>query len=313
MMAGIKTVHVPYKGSGPGVLDLVSGRLEFMLNPMPEPVPFIKAGQAARARHLDGQADLGAARSAAGRRCGPGLRSPDLARPRRAGRNAAGNHQSPECRDDQGAQGPGIRTRMRGMGLEIYGTTPAAIRASSSRTRTRSGRRSSRRPAPGSTDHRHHVTGTGRHWPAQCAPAAAPALPCPVFTGRASQTTAISSRKMHRRHVEDVVGRQHVRLLVDQAVEHREALLPARVAVRLQVAPVPASMRIVGVIVLGELRVVQRRAVSQSVVAIDVPNAPAVIRTKLDKPGRGRNPLRRQARQGDRDSGMKKKPPPRPG
>jgi tripartite-type tricarboxylate transporter receptor subunit TctC len=45
MMTGIKTMHVPYKGSGPGVLDLVSGRLQFMLNPMPEPVPFIKAGK----------------------------------------------------------------------------------------------------------------------------------------------------------------------------------------------------------------------------------------------------------------------------
>jgi tripartite-type tricarboxylate transporter receptor subunit TctC len=45
MMAGIKAEHVPYKGSGPGVLDLVSGRLNFMLNPMPEPVPFIKSGR----------------------------------------------------------------------------------------------------------------------------------------------------------------------------------------------------------------------------------------------------------------------------
>jgi len=45
MMTGIQTMHVPYKGSGPGVLDLVSGRLQFMLNPMPEPVPFIKAGK----------------------------------------------------------------------------------------------------------------------------------------------------------------------------------------------------------------------------------------------------------------------------
>jgi tripartite-type tricarboxylate transporter receptor subunit TctC len=45
MMANIKTNHVPYKGSGPGVLDLVSGRLHFMLNPMPEPIAFIKSGK----------------------------------------------------------------------------------------------------------------------------------------------------------------------------------------------------------------------------------------------------------------------------
>jgi tripartite-type tricarboxylate transporter receptor subunit TctC len=45
MMADIKASHVPYKGSAAGVLDLVSGRLHFMLNPMPEPVSFIKAGK----------------------------------------------------------------------------------------------------------------------------------------------------------------------------------------------------------------------------------------------------------------------------
>ena len=35
---GTDLVHVPYKGSGPGVLDVISGRLQYMLNPMPEPV-----------------------------------------------------------------------------------------------------------------------------------------------------------------------------------------------------------------------------------------------------------------------------------
>jgi tripartite-type tricarboxylate transporter receptor subunit TctC len=45
MMAGVKTQHVPYKGSAPGVLDVMSGRIHFMLNPMPEPAPHIRSGK----------------------------------------------------------------------------------------------------------------------------------------------------------------------------------------------------------------------------------------------------------------------------
>ena len=45
MMAGIKSRHVPYKGSAAGVIDLVSGRLHYMINPMPEPLGFIKTGK----------------------------------------------------------------------------------------------------------------------------------------------------------------------------------------------------------------------------------------------------------------------------
>jgi tripartite-type tricarboxylate transporter receptor subunit TctC len=45
MMSGIRAVHVPYKGSAPGIVDLVSGRLHFMFNPMPEPLQFIQSGK----------------------------------------------------------------------------------------------------------------------------------------------------------------------------------------------------------------------------------------------------------------------------
>ncbi len=125
MMAGIKTVHVPYKGSGPGVLDLVAGRLEFMLNPMPEPVPFIKAGRlrglaTSTAKRISALPDLPPVADAI-----PGYEVvtwQGLVAP-------AGTPK--EIIDRLNAElikalkDPEFASRMRGMGLEIYGTTPA--------------------------------------------------------------------------------------------------------------------------------------------------------------------------------------------
>lgn len=44
-MAGIKTVHVPYKGTVPGLIDLISGRIHFMLGIMQATLPYVKAGK----------------------------------------------------------------------------------------------------------------------------------------------------------------------------------------------------------------------------------------------------------------------------
>lgn len=35
IMSGIKTVHVPYKGAGPALIDVASGQVHFMINSMP--------------------------------------------------------------------------------------------------------------------------------------------------------------------------------------------------------------------------------------------------------------------------------------
>ena len=37
--------HVPYKGGGPAIIDLVSGQVELLFNNMPELVPFVKVGK----------------------------------------------------------------------------------------------------------------------------------------------------------------------------------------------------------------------------------------------------------------------------
>ena len=45
-MAGIQLVHIPYKGGGPALLDLMGGRVPVMCSTLPSAVPHIKAGKA---------------------------------------------------------------------------------------------------------------------------------------------------------------------------------------------------------------------------------------------------------------------------
>jgi tripartite-type tricarboxylate transporter receptor subunit TctC len=44
-LTGTDILHVPYKGSGPAVTDLVGGRVQMMFNPLPPFLPHIKAGR----------------------------------------------------------------------------------------------------------------------------------------------------------------------------------------------------------------------------------------------------------------------------
>lgn len=45
MLAGIKTVHVPYKGGGPAITDLISGQIQYMLSAFPQALPHVKSGR----------------------------------------------------------------------------------------------------------------------------------------------------------------------------------------------------------------------------------------------------------------------------
>ena len=45
MMTGIDIVHVPYKGGGPGLVDLLSGQMQFMMTTTPAAMPHVKTGK----------------------------------------------------------------------------------------------------------------------------------------------------------------------------------------------------------------------------------------------------------------------------
>ena len=43
--AGLDLVHVPYKGTGPGVIDLIGGRVQLTMTGGPAVLPFVRAGK----------------------------------------------------------------------------------------------------------------------------------------------------------------------------------------------------------------------------------------------------------------------------
>ena len=45
MLADVRTQHIPYKGGGPAMLDLLGGHVQMMFSSPPESIPHIKAGK----------------------------------------------------------------------------------------------------------------------------------------------------------------------------------------------------------------------------------------------------------------------------
>ena len=70
--AGHQITHVPYRGSGPAMQDLIAGRIDFLCDVISTAVPQIEAGTVKAIATLGESALAGAAEVADRRRAGPG-------------------------------------------------------------------------------------------------------------------------------------------------------------------------------------------------------------------------------------------------
>ena len=130
LMVGIKMVHVPYKGSGPAIIDLIAGRVTVYFPPIPSALPHILAGR------------LKPLAVTSGRRSTTAPAVPTLAESGLAGYEAgswyglvvpAGTPLSIvnvlHAASVKALQSPVIQERMKAQGLESVGSSPAEFGA----------------------------------------------------------------------------------------------------------------------------------------------------------------------------------------
>ena len=126
LMAGVDMLHVPFKGGGPALVDVVGGHTKVMFSSMVQTVPHIHSGKL-RALGTGGlAAQPGAARCSHHRRSRrPQLRGGQLVGHGGAGRHAAGDHRQAEHGALGGAErargAEAVRARRRRAGADEAG------------------------------------------------------------------------------------------------------------------------------------------------------------------------------------------------
>ena len=153
-VAGIDITHVPYRGGGPAIQDLLAGNIDMMFDVMPALMPHVREGRfralavgsAERITYCPrpgGRAGDERAAARQGRRC------PGLVRDHGAGRHAGAGAGTAACADHPGRQGAGIRRAADPARLPAARRTPRPRRSGpSGAARRRAGRRWWRSAAP---------------------------------------------------------------------------------------------------------------------------------------------------------------------
>jgi len=128
-MAGIDAVHVPYKGSPPGVNDVIAGQVHFMLNSLPtHRAAARESGKDQGAGRLEREAFGRGAGDSHDRRDSPGLRVRRVVRHDASGRHAAGVNKVSTEMAKMMADPPFAR-RLFDLGAEPQASTPAELAA----------------------------------------------------------------------------------------------------------------------------------------------------------------------------------------
>ena len=141
-MANIDIAHIPYKGAGPMLIDLIGGQIQMGFDNMPSSIGHITLGQVARDRSDHGEALAGRARCPDhGRERLARLRGVGLVRPARARRHAQGRHRHPLCP----ILPPSSSSAAPTSSCSISAPSPVEIRPTLMRARSRPMWRSGRR------------------------------------------------------------------------------------------------------------------------------------------------------------------------
>jgi tripartite-type tricarboxylate transporter receptor subunit TctC len=127
ILAGIELVHIPYKGGGPALLDLMAGRVPVMVSTLPSAVPQIKAGKVralavTSEKRSPATPDVPTVAEATGYRTYEASTWQGLVFPASTGRSIV-QRVADECR--QVLTAPDVRDRLRDLGYEPVGSTPA--------------------------------------------------------------------------------------------------------------------------------------------------------------------------------------------
>jgi tripartite-type tricarboxylate transporter receptor subunit TctC len=131
ILAGIELVHIPYKGGGPALLDLMAGRVPVMVSTLPSAVPQIKAGKVralavTSAKRSPATPDVPTVAEATGFSTYEASTWQGLVFPASTARVIV-QRLADECR--QVLAMPDVRDRLRDLGYEPVGGTPAEFAA----------------------------------------------------------------------------------------------------------------------------------------------------------------------------------------
>jgi hypothetical protein len=96
LVTGTEMLHVPYRGLGPALTDLIGGQVQLIFATMPAAIEYMQGRQAARARGHDRNALGGAAGPADRGRCPARLRGEPMVRARRAEKHPRRHRRDPQ-------------------------------------------------------------------------------------------------------------------------------------------------------------------------------------------------------------------------